>query len=60
MVFSIVSLPPFVRALDDYHGIESHPVHEGIAFLVEQMPPRVQAVLSLPPCIGEVEAPAQR
>ena len=35
-----------VLVLDDYHLVESHPVHESVAFLLEKLPPRLDVVLS--------------
>jgi LuxR family maltose regulon positive regulatory protein len=32
--------------LDDYHFISSKPVHEGIAFLLEHLPPRLHLVIA--------------
>jgi LuxR family transcriptional regulator, maltose regulon positive regulatory protein len=36
----------FVLVLDDYHHIESPTVHEGLAFLLEQLPPGMHMVIS--------------
>jgi LuxR family transcriptional regulator, maltose regulon positive regulatory protein len=32
--------------LDDYHLIESRPIHEGMAYLLDHMPPRLRLVMS--------------
>jgi LuxR family maltose regulon positive regulatory protein len=32
--------------LDDYHLVDSGPVHESVAFLLENLPPRLRAVVS--------------
>ncbi|HJP74748.1 MAG TPA: helix-turn-helix transcriptional regulator, partial [Pseudonocardiaceae bacterium] len=32
--------------LDDYHLIDSEPVHESVAFLLENLPPRLRVVIS--------------
>ena len=36
----------FVLVLDDYHFIQSLPVHRGLTFLVEHIPPRMHLVIS--------------
>ena len=36
----------FVLILDDYHCIESQPIHMGIIFLLEHMPPRMHLVIA--------------
>jgi LuxR family maltose regulon positive regulatory protein len=43
---------PFVLVLDDYHLISSHIVHEGLIFLVENIPPQLHLVIS-----GRVDPP---
>jgi LuxR family maltose regulon positive regulatory protein len=35
-----------VLVLDDYHVIESPEIHEGVAFLLEHLPPRVRVVIA--------------
>jgi LuxR family transcriptional regulator, maltose regulon positive regulatory protein len=35
-----------VLVLDDYHVIEVHEVHEGMAFLIDHLPPQVHLVIS--------------
>ncbi len=35
----------FVLALDDYHLIGAEPIHEGIAFLLEHLPPQAHLLL---------------
>jgi LuxR family transcriptional regulator, maltose regulon positive regulatory protein len=35
-----------VLVLDDYHVIESREVHEGMAFLIDHMPPRLHLVIA--------------
>ncbi len=35
----------FTLALDDYHVIERPPLHEGLTFLLENMPPRMHLIL---------------
>ena len=35
-----------VLVLDDYHVMESRPVHEGMAFLLDHLPPRLHVVIS--------------
>lgn len=37
---------PFVLVLDDYHIINAPPIHEGLAFLVEHLPPQAHLVLT--------------
>jgi LuxR family transcriptional regulator, maltose regulon positive regulatory protein len=32
--------------LDDYHAIESRPVHDGMAFLLDHLPPQLHVVIS--------------
>jgi LuxR family transcriptional regulator, maltose regulon positive regulatory protein len=32
--------------LDDYHMIESRPIHEGMAYLLDHLPPRLRLVIS--------------
>jgi LuxR family maltose regulon positive regulatory protein len=36
----------FTLVLDDYHGIESTSIHEGLAFLVEHMPSQVRLIIT--------------
>lgn len=36
----------FALVLDDYHFVEAPPIHEGIAFLLEHMPPQMHLVLT--------------
>jgi LuxR family maltose regulon positive regulatory protein len=38
--------PAFVLVLDDYHLIEAQPIHQGLAFLVEHLPPQFHLVIS--------------
>jgi LuxR family maltose regulon positive regulatory protein len=35
-----------VLVLDDYHVIDSHEVHEGVAFLLEHLPPQIHLVIA--------------
>jgi LuxR family maltose regulon positive regulatory protein len=35
-----------VLVLDDYHVIDSHDVHEGLAFLLEHLPPQIHLVIA--------------
>ena len=35
-----------VLVLDDYHVIDAHDVHEGMAFLLEHLPPQVHVVIA--------------
>ena len=35
-----------VLVLEDYHVMESRPVHEGMAFLLDHLPPRLHVVIS--------------
>jgi LuxR family maltose regulon positive regulatory protein len=43
----IASIPSaFVLVLDDYHLIEAPSIHEGIAFMLEQMPPAMHLLIS--------------
>jgi LuxR family maltose regulon positive regulatory protein len=37
---------PYILVLDDYHTIDTPRIHEGIAFLVEHMPPQLHLVIS--------------
>jgi LuxR family maltose regulon positive regulatory protein len=37
---------PFVLVLDDYHLVSNRIVHEGLIFLVENLPPQVHLVIS--------------
>jgi LuxR family maltose regulon positive regulatory protein len=37
---------PLVLVLDDYHVIEAPTIHEGISFMLEQMPARMHLVIS--------------
>ena len=42
----IAAIPsPFVLVLDDYHAIEAPLIHEGVAFMLEQMPPCMHLVI---------------
>lgn len=36
----------FALVLDDYHCVDAAPIHEGIAFLLEHMPPQMHLVLT--------------
>ena len=36
----------FVLVLDDYHVIESQPIHSGIAFLLDHLPPQMHLVIA--------------
>jgi LuxR family maltose regulon positive regulatory protein len=38
--------PSYVLILDDYHEIEAQPIHEGIAFLLDNQPRQLHLVLS--------------
>jgi LuxR family maltose regulon positive regulatory protein len=38
--------PVFVLALDDYHLIEAQATHQGLAFLLEHLPPQLHLVIS--------------
>ena len=43
----ISSIPdPFLLILDDYHTIDSKPVDEALAFLVENLPPQMHLVIA--------------
>jgi LuxR family maltose regulon positive regulatory protein len=43
----ITALPdPFLLVLDDYHVIDSKPVDEALAFLLEHLPPRMHLVIT--------------
>ena len=46
LINELVSAPPFTIILDDYQAIISQPVHEGLSFFVEHMPPTVQVVIT--------------
>jgi LuxR family transcriptional regulator, maltose regulon positive regulatory protein len=35
-----------VLALDDYHVIESSPIHDGVAFLLDHLPPQLHLVIA--------------
>ncbi len=37
---------PFVIVLDDYHVIEESAIHEGMAFLIEHLPPQMHLLVS--------------
>lgn len=37
---------PFVLVLDDYHVIESRPIREAVALLLERMPPQMHLVIA--------------
>ena len=37
---------PFVLVLDDYHLVESKPIHEVLAFLLDHQPPQMHLVIS--------------
>jgi LuxR family maltose regulon positive regulatory protein len=36
----------FVLVLDDYHFVQSQPVHEGVTFFLEHLPPRIHLVIA--------------
>ena len=46
LINELVSAPPFLIVLDDYQAISSPPVHEGLSFFVEHMPPTAQVVIT--------------
>ncbi|MGD8631937.1 MAG: LuxR C-terminal-related transcriptional regulator [Anaerolineales bacterium] len=37
---------PFILVLDDYHVIQSRPIHEGLDFIVERLPSNVHIVIT--------------
>ena len=37
---------PFALVLDDYHTIDAQPVHEGVTFLLDHLPPQVHLVVA--------------
>jgi len=37
---------PFALVLDDYHTIDAQPVHEGVTFLLDHLPPQVHLVIA--------------
>ena len=37
---------PFVIVLDDYHVIEANGIHDGMAFLIEHLPPQMHLLVS--------------
>jgi LuxR family maltose regulon positive regulatory protein len=40
------SSPPVVLVLEDYHAIANPEIHDGVAFLVERLPPSLELVLA--------------
>jgi len=47
LVNRLTELPtPLILALDDYHYIHHEPIHAGIAFLLDHLPPQVQLLIS--------------
>jgi LuxR family maltose regulon positive regulatory protein len=37
---------PLVLVLDDYHVIENRAIHDGLAFLLDHLPPRLRLILA--------------
>lgn len=37
---------PVVIVLDDYHAIDAQPVHQGLAFLLDHLPPQVHLIIA--------------
>ena len=37
---------PFALVLDDYHTIDARPIHEGLTFLLDHLPPRMHLVVA--------------
>jgi len=47
LINELAALPdPFVLILDDYHLVESKPIHDAIAFLLDHQPPQMHTVIS--------------
>ncbi len=47
LINELVAVPaPFVLVLDDYHLVESKPIHEALAFLLDHQPPQMHLVIS--------------
>jgi LuxR family maltose regulon positive regulatory protein len=47
LINDITSIPgDFILVLDDYHSIQSSPVHQGLAFLLEHVPPGMHLVIA--------------
>lgn len=42
----------FALVLDDYHSVDTRPIHEGLAFLLENLPPRMHLMIA-----GRTEPP---
>jgi LuxR family maltose regulon positive regulatory protein len=46
LINEIAEIPdPFALVLDDYHLIKAEPIHNGLAFLLDHLPPRMHLVL---------------
>jgi len=47
LINEITTIPHRVLlVLDDYHLIESHPIHDALAFLIEHLPPQMHLVIA--------------
>ena len=47
LINELAAVPaPFVLALDDYHLVESKPIHDVLAFLLDHQPPQMHLVIS--------------
>ncbi len=47
LINEIATIPAsFTLVLDDYHTIESQPIHNGVAFLLDNIPPQMHLVIA--------------
>ncbi|MBN1979278.1 MAG: LuxR family transcriptional regulator [Anaerolineae bacterium] len=46
LINEIATLPPFVLVLDDYHLVEYEHTHDGVAFLLDHLPPPMHVVIA--------------
>jgi len=47
LINGIATIPdPFILVLDDYHLITAQPIHDGLAFLLDHLPPNLHLVLA--------------
>jgi len=54
---------PCALVLDDYHVIAAQPIHDGLSFLIQYMPPAMHLILASrvePPCLWPSCARAAR
>lgn len=47
VINDIAEIPqPFILVLDDYHTIETQPIHDALTFLLDHMPPQLHLIIA--------------